>query len=78
VPPELRSVRTRDWPTVLLATGARDPWFTPERLGEEITFIRTRRPDARMLVFDGAHEWSDAVAEAAGRVMAELEGGAAG
>jgi predicted esterase len=73
VPPELRSVRTRDWPTVLLATGARDPWFKPERLGEEITYIRTRRPDAQMLVFDGVHEWSDAVEEAAGGVMAEIE-----
>jgi sulfate-transporting ATPase len=44
-----------------------------ERLGNEITFIRTRRSDARMLVFDGVHEWSDAVAEAAGGVMAEIE-----
>lgn len=73
VPPELMGATTRDWPRVLAATGAGDTWYTPARLEGDMAFLRTRRPDARMLVFDGGHEWSGALAAAAGELLGEVE-----
>ena len=76
VPPELKGAAPRAWPRVLAATGARDEWYTPARLEEDAAFLRTVRPDARALVFDGGHEWGDALADAAGALLAEVEEGA--
>jgi predicted esterase len=73
VPPELKSDATREWPRVLAATGASDAWYTPERLEADAAFLRARRPDARTLVFEGGHEWSDALAEATGLLLGEIE-----
>jgi len=73
VPPELKSAATRSWPRVLAATGSRDEWYTPARLEADMEFLRTRRPDARALVFEGGHEWTAALADAAGRLLADIE-----
>jgi predicted esterase len=73
VPPELMAGADRAWPTVLVATGERDPFYTPERLGRDLEFFRAHGIDARPLVFDGGHEWSDAVHAAAGELLAALE-----
>ena len=76
MPPELKSGTTRDWPKVLAATGSGDAWYTPARLEADVEFLRTRRPDTRALAFEGGHEWSGALAEAAGQLMTEVERGA--
>ena len=73
VPPELKSAATRRWPRVLAATGTRDEWYTPARLEADMEFLRTRRPDAQALVFDGGHEWAPALADAAGVLLADIE-----
>ena len=72
VPPELMAAQARPWPRVLAATGARDAWHTPEKLEREGVFLRSVRPDARTLVFDGGHEWADALVEAAGALLGEI------
>lgn len=77
VPPELMSGTMRSWPRILAATGTKDDWYTPARLEADMAFLRARRPDARSLVFDGGHEWSDALAQAAGGLLDEIENGAA-
>jgi predicted esterase len=73
VPPELKSAATRDWPRVLAATGSSDAWYTPARLEADIELLRTRGSDTRMLVFEGGHEWTDALSDAAGRLLKEVE-----
>ncbi len=73
VPPELKAGASRSWPRVLAATGARDEWYTPARLEADVAHLRTQRPDAEALVFDGGHEWSDALARAAGRLLMDVE-----
>ena len=74
VPPELKSLAPpRPWPRVLAATGAADEWFTPARLEQDAAFLRTVRPDARSLVFEGGHEWSDGLVKGAGELLAEVE-----
>lgn len=73
VPPELKSSPGRAWPMVLAATGTRDDWYTPARLEQDMAFLKARRPDARAFVFDGGHEWNDALAEAAGALLQDVE-----
>jgi predicted esterase len=73
VPPELKTTETRPWPRVLAATGTGDTYYTPKLLERDMEFLRQRRPDAQMLVFDGGHEWSDAVVDAAGALLGEIE-----
>ena len=58
---------------MLVATGSRDEWYTPARLEADIEFLRIRRPDAHALVFDGGHEWTAALADAVGRLLADIE-----
>lgn len=73
VPPEFADKPTRPWPLVLAATGRSDTWYTPAQLERELAAVRTRRPDASALVFDGGHEWSAALIEAGAGVLAQLE-----
>ena len=73
VPPELKIAETRPWPRVLAATGTRDEWYPPGRLEQDMAFVRGQRADARMLAFEGGHEWGDALAQAAGEMLAEVE-----
>ena len=61
LPPELKEPGERDWPPVLAATGARDPVYTPAALETDLGVLRTRSPHVESLVFDGGHEWSEAV-----------------
>jgi predicted esterase len=74
VPPEFKSAETRPWPRVLAATGTHDLFYSPARLADDLAFVRTRRADARMLAFEGGHEWGEAVIAAAGEMLAEIEG----
>jgi hypothetical protein len=53
-------------------TGSRDEWYTPARLEDDLTFLRSVRPDAQSLVFEGGHEWTDAVVEAVGHILADI------
>ena len=75
VPPELKTAQPRAWPRVLAMTGARDDWYTPARLEDDMTFLKTVRHDARTRVLDGGHEWTDEVADSIGRLLVELEVG---
>ncbi len=73
VPPELGTVATREWPRVLAATGSSDAWYTPARLDADLAFLRARGADASTLVFEGGHEWSDALSHAVGNLLKDIE-----
>jgi len=75
LPPEFEQAGTRAWPQMLAATGRGDDYYPPARLERDLSLLRTRRPDARMLVFEGGHEWPAALAEAAGTLLDEIAGG---
>lgn len=72
VPPELTGAPPRPWPRVLAATGTGDAWYTPRRLEDDMALVREHRPDARMLVFEGGHEWADELVRAAGTLLDEI------
>lgn len=76
VPPELKRAAPRPWPAVLAATGSSDGWYTPARLEGDAAFLRSVRPDARIVVFEGGHEWGEGVTAPAGELLAGLEAGA--
>jgi predicted esterase len=72
IPPELmKSART--WPTVLIVTGTDDEWYPATRLEADLDFLQGRGADARKLIHDGGHQWADELAQAAGRLLEEVE-----
>lgn len=73
VPPEFHRDASLRWPQALAATGSRDEWYTPERLEADAGLLRRSCPVVEAMVFEGAHEWTPAVAEAAGRLLASLD-----
>jgi len=69
VPPELLTDAGRRFPPVLLARGARDEWYTQPKLDADVAALTGRGGPVRPLVFDGGHEWTARVAEAAGQFL---------
>jgi predicted esterase len=69
VPPELKTVATRRWPHVLAMTGSRDEWYTPARLQDDVTLLKSVGADVQSIIFDGGHEWSTTAADAVGGLI---------
>jgi predicted esterase len=72
VPPELLADAALRFPAVLIARGDRDDWFTQPKFDADIAALTERAVSVRPLVFDGAHEWNDAVAQAASEFLASV------
>jgi predicted esterase len=74
IPPELLSDPRASFPPVFLLRGARDEWFTAQKLRADLNALSARSPAPRVraLEFDGGHEWHDSVAEAAGEFLLSL------
>ena len=72
VPPELRSDSAVAWPSVLIGRGRADAWYTQDRMDEDLAFLEGAGSAVDSLVFDGAHAWTDAFRQAAGRFLAAL------
>jgi predicted esterase len=71
VPPQLLK-DLGAFPPVLLARGERDEWLTAEKFKKDVDELAARGTAVRALVFDGAHEWTDAVTRAAAEFLAAL------
>jgi predicted esterase len=65
VPPELPLASLTRIPAVLIARGARDEWYTTAKFDSDIGRLRAAGASVTPLAFDGGHEWSDPVLEAA-------------
>ena len=74
VPPELLVDPQARFPDVLLARGGRDEWLTAQKFRADLNALTGRSPAARVraLEFEGAHEWNDTVAAAAGDFLQSL------
>jgi len=75
LPPELAAGVTRAWPTVVIATGRRDTYYTPELLERDAAFLAARGAEVRRCVFEGGHEWAPAVRDVAGKLLVDIGGG---
>ncbi len=72
VPPELLADATASIPATLVARGRTDEWFTRARLDADVAALAARGVAVRPLVYEGAHEWTDAVTAAAGAFLDAL------
>lgn len=65
VPPEVE--RSTDLPPALVGRGARDDWYTEEKLKKDLKFFDGA--DVTFCFFDGGHEWADEFRRAAGEFL---------
>jgi predicted esterase len=72
VPPELLSDPELWFPPLLLARGQRDDWLTQAKFDADVASLTARRATFRPFVYEGAHEWNEAVSSAAGEFLAAL------
>jgi len=72
VPPELLSDPALRFPALVLARGQRDDWFTQAKFDADVASLSARSVPVRPLVYEGAHEWNEAVSTAAGEFLARL------
>jgi len=71
VPPELLSERI-EFPSILLARGRDDEWYTAQKLDADVAALANRYAVVEPLVYAGGHEWNAEVAAAAGRFLVSL------
>jgi predicted esterase len=72
MPPDVAEDPSALLPPVLVARGARDEWFTEEKMRRDLERLETRGVPTRALVFDGGHEWGEAFFPAAGAFLDEV------
>ena len=72
VPPELLSDRELRFPPLVLARGRRDDWFTQAKFDAEVASLTARNVTVRPFLYEGVHEWNEAVSSAAGEFLAAL------
>jgi len=72
VPPEIDAASLRRINAALICRGARDDWYTAEKFAADDDRIRSAGVRPRSLEVDAGHEWSDAIARAAGEFLREL------
>jgi predicted esterase len=71
VPPELDAAALAGVSEVLVCRGTRDEWYTQAVFERDVSRLREANVSARPLEFDGGHEWSDEVVEAASLFLRE-------
>ena len=74
VPPELRDDALIAWPPVFVGRGQTDGWYTQAKMDADLAFLTGTGTEVDSLVFDGGHEWTDALRDAAGRFLARRRG----
>jgi predicted esterase len=72
IPPDVRPEPGERFPQALLGRGARDEWYTAEKLQADVDLLQVKGVSVRALTFDGGHEWTDEFREAAGRFLAAM------
>lgn len=72
VPPELLSDANSWFPRVRLLRGARDDWYTAEKMAQDYRALRPRVDAVETLEYDAAHEWTADAARAAGEFIQQL------
>lgn len=76
VPPDVRDLPRERWPLVRMITGTSDEWYPPTRMADEAVIVRAIGATVETSSFEGGHEFSDAVVEALGTLLAQTEAAA--
>ena len=72
VPPELTPGALERLPAVLIARGTSDAWYTKDKFAADERRLRDSSASVRALEFNGGHEWSGEVIEAASHFLREF------
>jgi predicted esterase len=74
IPPELKKEPrgSKRWPPVLIGVGAKEEYYTPEKVAEDTAFLASRGITHELCRFEGGHEWTDEFLGVAGRWLARL------
>lgn len=71
VPPELDAAALGRTRRALVCRGSRDEWYTEAIFDRDVGRLREAAVVVQPLAFDGGHEWSDAVVQAASAFLRE-------
>jgi predicted esterase len=72
VPPEIDPAALGHVRTALVCRGTRDEWYTDEKFQQDVARIRQAGAAVHPVAFDGGHEWSAAVLEAASTFLRDV------
>jgi predicted esterase len=72
IPPELKSgaPTAQPWPKVLIGVGDAEPWYTEDKIQDDLTFLLSAGIDHQLVRFAGAHAWTDEFRAATGLFLA--------
>jgi predicted esterase len=71
VPPELDTALLSRVPAALICRGVRDEWYTTAKFDADIGRLRAAGVKVTPVAFDGGHEWSEPVLQAAAAFLRE-------
>jgi predicted esterase len=69
VPPEIAPPELQRLPAALIARGTSDEWYTKEQFAKDEQLLRNSSVTVNALEFNGGHEWSAEVVEAAAKFL---------
>ena len=72
VPPEIDATSLARVHSALVCRGERDEWYTDEKFQHDVARLRGVGVSAQAVTFDGGHEWSAPVLEAASAFLRSL------
>jgi predicted esterase len=72
IPPELGKESLERIPEALLGRGERDDWYTPQKMSDDQTRLRTAGAMVVTTTFDGGHEWTAEFNRVAAAFLARL------
>ena len=70
VPPDVKTVPAAKWPRVLIAAGAKDQWYTDDKLAADEAFLKSHGVAYEIYRHDEGHEITAGVREAAAKFLA--------
>ena len=73
VPPEIEPASLARIRAALVCRGVKDEWYTDEKFQHDVARLRKAGAAVQELAFDGGHEWSAPVLEAASAFLQHLE-----
>jgi predicted esterase len=73
VPPEIALHELQRLPAALIARGTSDEWYTKEQFAKDEQLLRNSSVNVYALEFNGGHEWSAAVVEAASKFLSHRD-----
>lgn len=72
IPPDVKIDATLAWPPVLVGAGARETWYTADKVASDVAFLESRHLSHKVARFAGGHEWTDEFRTAAGRWLGQI------